>query len=267
MNFTKMHGAGNDYVLLNCMDVFPADPAELSRKISNRHFGVGSDGLICICPSERADFYMRMFNADGSEGAMCGNGIRCSAKYVFEKGLTDRPHISFETPAGLREAELHIKNGEVHEISVDMGTAKIGEVVDISVKGKVCTGVVVQVGNPHLVISVSEIETEDVQGVGETLQRCATFPDGINIEFVKVMCKGEIKVRVWERGSGETLACGTGACAAAAVMAAMGRTDGQVTVCMPGGNLSVSCRERDRHLILQGPAETVFEGSIQGMLW
>lgn len=267
MKFTKMHGSGHDYILMNCMDSFPDDPAGLSEKLSNRHFGVGGDGLICICPSEKADFYMRMFNADGSEGAMCGNGIRCAAKYVFEKRLTNKECISFETPAGVRVTELHTKHGEIHAVSVDMGKASTGEVMDIDVKGKYYTGVGVQVGNPHFVIPVPDVEMVNVQGIGASLQRCDIFPGGINVEFVKVLCKGEIKVRVWERGSGETMACGTGACAAAAVMSAMGRTDRQVTVHMQGGDLAVTCRESDQHLILQGPAETVFEGSVCGTLW
>ena len=265
MEFTKMHGAGNDYIFLNCMDKFPSEISVLAKKLSDRHFGVGGDGIICICPSEKADFLMRMFNADGSEGAICGNGIRCAARYVSEKKLTDKQRIQFETKAGLRQVEL--KAGEMGSAEVDMGFVTIGEVLDIDVKGKVYTGVVAEVGNQHFVISVPRFNETEMQQVNKELQKSDLFPDGVNVEFVKVLCKGEIQVRVWERGSGETLACGTGACAAAAVMNAMGRTERSVNVRMPGGNLEVFYCDEDCKWHLQGPAETVFEGRVNGMLW
>ena len=267
MEFTKMHGVGNDYILLNCTEHFPADPAELSRKLSDRHFGIGSDGIICICPSEQADFQMKMYNADGSEGAMCGNGIRCAAKFAFEKKLTEKQSILFETKAGLRKVELELKGGKISSIEVNMGAVTIGEILDIDVKGKTYTGVAVEAGNLHFVIPDSVLDATEVQMVGEALQKSALFPDGVNVELVKVLCRGKIQVRVWERGSGETLACGTGACAAAAVMNAMGRTERRINVRMPGGDLEVFYCDKDRKWHLRGPAETVFEGRINGMLW
>lgn len=267
MEFTKMHGAGNDYIFLNCMEKFPSDPIELARKLSDRHFGVGGDGIICICPSEQADFLMRMYNADGSEGTMCGNGIRCAARYVFEKMLTGKKRILFETKAGLRKVELELRDGEISSAEVDMGSVIIGEMLDVDVKGKIYTGIAAEVGNKHFVISVPVFNTSEIQLVGEELQKSILFPDGVNVEFVKVLCKGEIQVRIWERGSGDTLACGTGACAAAAVMNAMGRTGRRVNVGMPGGELEVFYCDEDRKWHLQGPAETVFEGRINGMPW
>ena len=262
MKFTKMHGAGNDYVLLNCMEWFPDNVSALAQKVSNRHFGVGSDGLICICPSESADFRMRMFNADGSEGAMCGNGIRCAAKYVFQKNLTDSKVIFFETLSGIRRTELKVQDGEITAVSVDMGAVKIGEIIDINVKDKNFTGVAVWVGNPHFVVSVERLNDIDIRSIGRELQAGDMFPNGVNIELVRVLCRGQIEVRVWERGSGETMACGTGACAAAAVMAAMGRTEQCVSVRMPGGILEVTLDKRKRNAHLQGPAEIVFEGEL-----
>jgi len=262
MKFTKMHGAGNDYVLLNCMEWFPDNVSALAQKVSNRHFGVGSDGLICICPSESADFRMRMFNADGSEGAMCGNGIRCAAKYVFQKNLTDSKVIFFETLSGIRRTELKVQDGEITAVSVDMGTVKIGEIIDIGVKGIKLTGVATWVGNPHFVVPVESLSSTDLSAVEQELKAEKVFPDGVNIELVKLLCRGQIEVRVWERGSGETMACGTGACAAAAVMAAMGRTEQCVSVQMPGGVLEVTLDKRKHSAFLQGPAEIVFEGEL-----
>lgn len=262
MKFTKMHGIGNDYVLLNCMEWFPDHIERLAVKISDRHFGVGSDGLICICPAESADFKMRMFNADGSEGLMCGNGIRCAAKYVFLKKLTDSKIISFETMSGIRKTELDIRNGEVTAVSVDMGHVKIGEIIDLYIKGVNVTGVAVWVGNPHFVALIKQLEDLDLRGIEKELEYKKVFPNGANIELVRPLCRGRIEVRVWERGSGETMACGTGACAAAMVMAAMGRVDPCVSVQMPGGTLDVVLDMRERTAVLRGPAEIVFEGEL-----
>lgn len=262
MEFTKMHGLGNDYIFLNCMEWLPEDPAKLAATLSKRHFGVGADGLICIGPSEAADFSMRMFNADGSEGAMCGNGIRCAAKYVVDKKLTEKRELLFETGAGLRKVTVQTIQGDTAFATVDMGRPIVEEALDIHVKGETYTGIKVSMGNPHFVIWLTEIERLELNQLGPEIENSPYFVGGVNIEFVKVVCRGRIRARVWERGSGETLACGTGACAAVAALHSRGEIECHATVYMPGGAAEVYREKAGNHLFLSGPAVTVFEGKI-----
>lgn len=262
MEFTKMHGLGNDYICLNCMERFPEDPEKLAAELSKRHFGIGADGLICVCPSDTADFSMRMFNADGSEGAMCGNGIRCAAKYVIDKKLTGKRELRFETGAGLRNVTLQTMQGDTAFATVDMGRPIVEETLDIHVKGKTYTGIKVSMGNPHFVIWLTEIEQLELNQLGPEIENSPYFMGGVNIEFVKIVCRKEIRVRVWERGSGETLACGTGACAAVAALYTWGAIERRATVYMPGGAAEVYGEKTGDHLFLSGPAVTVFEGRI-----
>lgn len=260
MHFTKMHGLGNDYIILDCTREMPENPNRLSRSLSDRHFGIGSDGVICICRSVEGDFQMRMFNADGSEGAMCGNGIRCLGKYVYDKGLTDKRRLFIETAAGMRILDLNVNNGRVFSASVDMGAATIGALASIYVKGNSFTGYDVSMGNNHFVVPVPSVEEIDISLIGNAVERHPRFADGVNVEFVRPTCRSRMTVRVWERGSGETMACGTGACAAVAALYSLGRLERAVTVRMPGGELEVFLRERDGHVMLSGPVESVFEG-------
>lgn len=262
MNFTKMHGLGNDYIFLNCMDAEPGDPGGLSRRLSHRHFGVGGDGIICVCQSARADFKMRIFNADGSEGAMCGNGIRCLGKYVYEKGLTEKAHMVIETLAGDREISLMIEGGKVAGAVVGMGIPTLQPPTEISVKGKYYTVSPVSVGNPHAVIEVDDPAAVDLQAAGPGVERHPAFPHRVNVEFVRVLNRGELQMRVWERGSGETLACGTGACASVAAMAEAGRLDRAAVVHLAGGDLSVRWDKKSGQMFMTGPAVTVFDGEL-----
>lgn len=262
MRFTKMHGLGNDYIFLNCMEGMPEDPGGLSRRLSNRHFGVGGDGIICVCPSRRADFRMRMFNADGSEGAMCGNGIRCFGKYVYDKGLTDRRHLTIETRAGDRELSLLIRDGAVTGAAVGMGAPALGEPVELLLDGRNYTARPVSMGNPHAVMEVDDLAALDLSVIGPLAERHPAFSRRVNAEFVRVLNRRELEMRVWERGSGETLACGTGACAAAAAAIAGGLTGHRVTVRLPGGELSVRWDGGDAPMYMTGPAVTVFEGTV-----
>ena len=262
MKFRKMHGLGNDYIIINCMEGMPGDMRLLARRLSDRHFGIGGDGVICICPSQDAAFKMRMFNADGSEGSMCGNGIRCLAKYVFERGMTAETRFTVETPAGLRTVQLGIKNERVISVTVDMGAPAVGQIAKIYVLEKCFTGMDVSMGNPHFVILDSDISELDVPQLGRAVERHPRFEDGVNVEFVRVLCRRRLAMRVWERGSGETLACGTGACAAAAALHTLGRLERVVAVELPGGQLEVECRERDGHIFMTGTAETVFSGEL-----
>ena len=262
MKFTKMHGLGNDYIFLDCTSRMPEDPERLARVLSNRHFGVGGDGIICVCRAAEGDFRMRMFNADGSEGAMCGNGIRCLGKYVYDNGLTDKKRLDIETAAGMRTIELQVSAEKVVSVSVDMGVAVIGAMAKIYVNGKCFTGIDASMGNDHFVIPVLSVEEMDVSLIGRAVEQHPRFDDGVNVEFVRPICQNRMVMRVWERGSGETMACGTGACAAVAVMHSLGRLEQSVTVLLPGGELEVFLRERDGHMIMSGPAESVFEGDV-----
>ena len=262
MDFTKMHGLGNDYIFLNCTRSTPENLGELARRLSDRHFGVGGDGIICVCPSRRADFKMRMFNADGSEGAMCGNGIRCFGKYVYDKGLTDKAHLVIETLSGDRELSMMIENGRVEGAVVGMGVPVLQPSVRLSVKDNTYTAIPVSVGNPHAVVEVADPAELDLQTVGPAVECHPLFPRRVNAEFVRVLDRGELQMRVWERGSGETLACGTGACASAAAMMAAGKLDREAVVHLAGGDLKVRWDEKSGQMFMAGPAVTVFDGKL-----
>ena len=259
MRFTKMQGLGNDYVYLNGLDGLPEDLPELARRMSDRHFGVGSDGLICICPSQTADFKMRIFNADGSEGEMCGNGIRCLGKYVYDKGLTGKRELIVETAAGLRTLELLVENGRVASVRVDMGCPQVGEPLELMAAGKSWTVTPVSMGNPHGDLFVDRPEALDLERLGPQFEHHPAFPQGINTEFVACPAPDRLTIRVWERGSGATLACGTGACAALAAAVVQGRTGRQVSARLPGGVLELSWPSGGT-ICMTGPAEMVFEG-------
>ncbi len=262
MRFTKMHGLGNDYIFINCMEFEPDDLPGLARRLSDRHFGVGGDGLICVCPSQRADFRMRMLNADGSEGAMCGNGIRCFGKYVYEKGLTDRAHLIVETAAGERDISLMLREKKVCAAVVDMGVPSLQSAVNLAVKGITYTAVLVSMGNPHAVVEVDNPAALDLPALGPLFERHPSFPGRVNVEFVRVLNRTELQMRVWERGSGETLACGTGACASAAAMMSAGKLDRAAAVHLAGGDLQVRWDEKSSHMFMTGPAVTVFDGEL-----
>lgn len=263
MRFTKMQGLGNDYVYLNCTGGLPDNLPELAVRLSDRHFGVGADGLICICPSEWADFGMRIFNADGSEGAMCGNGIRCLGKYVYDKGLTRKTSLlTVETASGVRYLELFLRDGLVQSVLVDMGRPELSPPVKLMAAGRTWQAVPVSVGNPHAVVFCDGVDALNLAELGPALERHPAFPDRVNVEFVQSDDRGGLKVRVWERGSGETLACGTGACAALTAAARAGLVSRHTTVHLPGGELEVRWAEENGHLYMTGPAVTVFEGEI-----
>jgi diaminopimelate epimerase len=274
MRFTKMHGAGNDYVYVDCFaNPMPHDPAGLSQRISDRHRGVGSDGLILICPSEVADARMRMFNADGSEAEMCGNGVRCVAKYVYDHGLVRKPRLTVETGRGVLTLDLDVRDGLVRQVTVDMGepilaAARIPTTLPgdppkdaaLEVPGRTLRVTCVSMGNPHCITYVDEITDEWVLGVGPKVERHPAFPRRTNAEFVRVNRPNDVTVRVWERGSGETLACGTGACAVAVAGVLTGRTQRQIVAHLPGGDLQLHWSEKDNHVYMTGPAVEVFGG-------
>lgn len=259
MHFTKMEGLGNDYVYLDCTKDAPGDLPELARRMSDRHFGVGSDGLICIFPSQIADFKMVMFNADGSQAEMCGNGIRCVGKFVFDKGLTRQTELAIETLAGVKRLSLSVLGGRVDSVTVDMGAPTVGELREISLQSKILQGVSASMGNPHFVTQVSSVKEYPLQDLAPLSVPNPAFPEGVNVEIAEVLDRGHIKMRVWERGSGETLACGTGACATLAVCATLGVCDREATVILLGGELHIRWMEND-HIYMTGPARTVFEG-------
>lgn len=267
IRFTKMHGCGNDYVYIDCRDGVPADIEDLAVRLSDRHKGVGGDGIILICSSKKADFMMRIFNADGSEGKMCGNGIRCVAKFVFDKGLTDKKKLEIDTLSGIKYitiAEDAKPGDEEIQVTVDMGepgVEALEETIQLS-DGKPLKGSVVSMGNPHFVCYVDgEITDGMVLGRGPLAEKHERFPDRSNIEFARIVGKDEIEMRVWERGSGETMACGTGACATAVAAMKLGLTGNEVTVHLLGGDLRISLDERG-HVLMSGPAATAFEGSL-----
>ena len=262
MHFTKMQGLGNDYLYV--FGEVPDNVAELSRKLSDRHFGAGSDGMIYISRSSAADFRMRIFNADGSEAAMCGNGIRCVGKYVYDKGYTDRTSLTVETMSGIRTLEMQVRSGRVRSVTVGMGAAEVGDELSVEADGRTVTGTPVSVGNPHFVIFVDDIDEAPLYELGPLIEKHEAFPGGINVEFVQVLAGDRIRMRVWERGSGVTMACGTGACASAAAAVKTGRCggDGSVTVVLDGGRLEIDVRE-DGTVVMTGPAETVYEGEAE----
>ena len=276
MKFTRMHGIGNDYVYVNCLQEKVEDPSGTARKISDRHFGIGSDGLILIKPSEKADFQMDMYNADGSKGAMCGNGIRCVAKYVYDYGLTDKTSIAVETGSGIKYLDLTVENNKVTMVKVDMGEpdltashipikAQTEQVIDepIEVDGKTYRITGVSMGNPHGVVFLDDIDSLDIEKIGPSFENHVRFPDRINTEFVQLDNRSHVRMRVWERGSGETLACGTGACAVAVACVVNGLTQREVTVSLRGGDLKICWDEKDGHVYMTGPATVVFDGEIE----
>lgn len=260
LRFTKMEGLGNDYVYVNCLEHTPDDLPDLAKRVSDRHFGVGGDGLICICPSKRADVRMRMFNADGSEGEMCGNGIRCVGKFVYDKGLVKKTALTVETLAGIKLLELTLKSGRVSAVTVDMGLPAFSPSAEITVKGKNYTVNPASMGNPHAVVYLPEVGKLDLKDLGPYFECHPMFPNRTNTEFVEVLDRAHLNMRVWERGSGETLACGTGACAALAVTAALGLCEREAVVRLLGGDLYICWSEEDEHIYMTGPARTVFEG-------
>ena len=259
MHFTKMQGLGNDYLYV--YGEVPDDIVSLSVKLSDRHFGAGSDGMIYIMPSETADFRMRIFNADGSEAKMCGNGIRCVGKYVYEKKLTEKTELQIETASGIREVFLEVKDGTAVSASVSMGKAQVSEPVRIPVNGETIELIPVSVGNPHAVIFTDEAEEIAVDKIGPVIEHHPLFPDGVNVEFVQVLGKNALRMRVWERGSGITLACGTGASASAAAAVRLGLCEygKMVSVILDGGKLELLV-QRDMEVMMKGPAEFVYEG-------
>lgn len=260
MKFTKMQGIGNDYVYLDCTEKEPTDLAGLAIKMSDRHFGIGSDGLICACASERADFRMRMFNADGSEGEMCGNGIRCLGKFIYDKGLSDKTTLTIETLAGVRTVELHIANGQVASVTVDMGKPSIKPTRILNVQGKAYTVYPISMGNPHAVVFEPNIDQLPLTELGPHFEHHPSFPNRTNTEFVEVLSRDCLKMRVWERGSGETFACGTGACAVLVASVLSGQAERAATVRLLGGDLSIRWDEQSDRIFMTGPAVTVFEG-------
>lgn len=275
MKFTKMHGCGNDYVYVNLFEEKIEDPAKVSIAVSDRHFGIGSDGLITIGPSDVADFRMRIYNADGSEAEMCGNGIRCVAKYVYDHKLTDQTQISVETGAGIKTLELTVENDKVTLVRVDMGEPILtpslipvvadGErVVDepIVVAGKEWRMTCVSMGNPHAVLFVDDVEHFELEKYGPLFERHERFPKRTNTEFVQIVSRSEAIMRVWERGSAETWACGTGTCATVMACILNGCTDDSVLVHLRGGNLRIDYDRKSNHLFMTGPATEVFEGEI-----
>ena len=266
IQFTKMQGIGNDYIYVNT-NLFPiARPEETARRWSTYHTGIGSDGLVLIEPSEVADFRMRIFNADGSEAKMCGNASRCIGKYVFEKGLTQKQDITLETLSGIKTLHLRVgKQGTVEQVTVDMGAPEILEVAhSLTLYNKVYTGTVVSMGNPHFVLRVEDIGLVDLTSVGPLLEKHPHFPDRTNVEFVELRKDGSARMRVWERGSGITQACGTGACATASALIAHGwaKQDEDIPIEMDGGTLRIRWSSADGHIYMSGGAEFVFEGKI-----
>ncbi len=273
MKFTKMQGCGNDYVYVNGFEEEISDPAELAIKISDRHFGVGSDGLVLILPSTSSDYRMRMFNADGSEAEMCGNAIRCVGKYVYDNKMTTEETVTIETLAGEKILDLTVEDGLVTYAKVDMGEPilqadlipvvsqlepVVGELIAVDQRAYAMT--CVSMGNPHAITFVDEITDEHVHGLGPKLEIHQTFPKKINVEFVKVLDDETLEMRVWERGSGETLACGTGACATLVAAVLNGKTKRKAAVNLIGGQLIIEWDEATNHVFMSGPAVTVFEG-------
>lgn len=260
MHFTKMHGLGNDY-LYHYGEI--EKPADVSIKLSERHFGIGSDGIILITPSDCADFKMRIFNADGSEAKMCGNGIRCVGKYVFDKGYTDKTHLTVETLSGIKTLDLKTVGGKAVYATVDMGKCKVNKAVTLEALNREVTFLPVSMGNPHAVIFVKDAENAPLTTLGAALEHHEFFPDGVNVEFVQVIDSLTLRMRVWERGSGITMACGTGSCASVAAAVAMGycRENELVTVKLDGGDLSVKMLP-DKTVMMTGPAKTVCECEV-----
>ncbi|WP_458458036.1 diaminopimelate epimerase [Pseudobutyrivibrio sp.] len=276
MKFTKMHGCGNDYVYVNLFEEKVENPAEVSIKVSDRHFGIGSDGLITIGPSDKADFRMHIYNADGSEAEMCGNGIRCVAKYVYDHHLTDKTEITVETGAGVLTLILFPEDGKVQQVRVDMGepilepsqipvVAKGDRVIDepIEVGGKTWNMTCVSMGNPHAVVFVDDTANFPLETYGPLFENHERFPKRTNTEFVQIISRTEANMRVWERGSAETWACGTGTCACVMACILNGKTEDKVLVHLRGGDLTIEYDRESNHVFMTGPATEVFSGEIE----
>lgn len=275
IKFTKMHGLGNDYVYIDAINQKIENESSLAKFVSSRHFGIGSDGLILICKSKVADFKMRMFNSDGSEAEMCGNGIRCVGKFVYDKGLTNKTTVKIETLAGIKTLILNTKDGKVETARVDMGepileaekipvisTEEPVKNLELEAENKKFKFTCVSMGNPHAITIVENTKEFDVEKYGKVLEVDKAFPKKANIEFAQIIDRQNINMRVWERGAGETLACGTGACATAVACNLNGLTDRKVNIELLGGTLNIEWNETDNHVYMTGPATTVFEGEI-----
>lgn len=277
MRFTKMEGIGNDYIYINGFEEKIADPAALAIRMSRYHFGCYSDGLILILPSDKADFRMQMFNSDGSEAEMCGNGVRCVAKYVYDRGLTKKTTITLETGGGIKTLNCHLKNGVVDTVTVDMGAPELegskipstlagDTVVDrpLVVNGEMYRVTLVNVGNPHCVLFVDDPDEAGVEAVGRQIERDAHFPNRINVEFAHVINQNHVEMRVWERGTGETLACGTGACATMVAACLNGLIGREADITLRGGSLHIRWDENDNHIYMTGPCRFVYDGEWLG---
>ena len=275
IKFTKMHGLGNDYVYMDAINQHIENESSLAKFVRNRNFGIGSDGLILICKSDVADFKMKMFNSDGSEAEMCGNGIRCVGKFIYDKKFTDKTTLSIETLAGIKILELNAKDGKVQTVKVDMGEpileAKKIPVVSnetpvrnllLKAEDKEFRFTCVSMGNPHAITVVEKVDEFDVEKYGKVLEIDKAFPKKSNIEFIEIIDENNIKMRVWERGTGETLACGTGACASAVACNLNGLTKRNVNVELLGGKLEIEWNKENNHIYMTGPAVTVFEGEL-----
>ena len=277
MKFTKMHGIGNDYVYVNCFEETVENPSAVARYVSDRHFGIGSDGLILIKPSDIADCEMDMYNLDGSQGAMCGNGIRCVAKYVYDYGIVKKENISVSTKSGIKYLDLTVRDGKVALVRVNMGSpvltasqipvvSSTEEMINapLKVNGETYYITAVSMGNPHAIVYMTDVDHLDIGEIGPYFENHMAFPDRVNTEFVEVLDDHTLKMRVWERGSGETLACGTGACAVAVASILNGHVDGEkpVTVKLLGGELEIFWDRQENLVYMTGPAATVFDGEI-----
>lgn len=276
MKFTKMEGCGNDYVYVDCTKTMLEKPEEVAIKVSDRHFGIGADGLILIASSDVADFQMIMYNADGSRGEMCGNGVRCVGKFVYDKGMTDKEVITVETLGGIKTLKFTIENSKVSQVRVDMGSPELiaskvpvisdnekmlGETIEVDGKDYVVD--CISMGNPHCVtIWPEDVSDLEIEKIGPSFENHERFPNRINTEFINVIDRDHIKMRVWERGSGETLACGTGACAVAVSCILNGLTNEKVDIELIGGHLTIEYNPNDNVVYMTGPATTVFEGEI-----
>lgn len=274
--FSKMQGIGNDYVYINAQEQKVSDPAALARLVSDRHFGIGSDGLVLILPSNTADFMMDMYNSDGSRSGMCGNAIRCVAKYVYERGLTEKTTLAIETLSGVKTLELTVADGVVASVKVNMGKPILEPalvpvrwngslMVDqaIPVAGRLFKVTCLSMGNPHAVTFIKDINDLDLLQLGPSFENYSIFPERTNTEFVQVIDRQNLRMRVWERGSGETLACGTGACATVVAGVLTDRCDRQVTVHLNGGDLQIEWNEATDEVLMTGPAAFVFDGWIE----
>jgi len=273
MHFTKMHGIGNDYLFINCFEEYVSDPERLALQMCRDHTGVGADGIVLIEPGESSPFAMRIFNRDGSEAEMCGNAVRCIGKYVYERGLTKEESFMLGTKSGLKEVKLHVMDGQVVDVTVDMGTPELkperipvllpGETVlrhRLQLMGQMWFITCVSMGNPHCVTFVRDPEVLDLPAIGPMFEHHPLFPRRANVEFVRVISRNILQMRVWERGSGETLACGTGACAALVAAVLCGHSERTVQMKLAGGNLTIHWNADDNHVYQTGPAAFVFDG-------